>query len=180
MMGRTHAMIGVASLGAFSLISGYFSSETFALLAVAAAFGALLPDLDAAESQIKHLQVMGLKPLTPLSRIIHRALGHRGLLHSLLGVCLASLVVMPLGVWWDWSLPITVSLGYASHLAADACTKSGIPILFPRRRRYYLVPRTWRLTTGSPAEEMLFVVVTLLVLALLLRQWQLSPTLSFT
>ena len=47
-------------------------------------------------------------------------------------------------------------LGCASHLAADATTRSGIPWLYPDQKRYHLLPRSWRFVTGSMAEEALF------------------------
>ena len=156
MMGRTHALIGLASVWSLSVIPGLVRLETVALLSVAAAFGALLPDLDAAESQIKHLKVSGFTPFTPLAVMLNRRLGYRGALHSLLGLGIASLIFLLLGFWWDWNLPLSLALGYATHLAADACTKAGILFLFPRRRRYHLLPRRWRITTDSAAEEVLF------------------------
>ena len=60
-------------------------------------------------------------------------------------------------------------MGYGSHLAADACTKSGIPFLYPRKKRYHLLPRSLRFTTGSLAEDVLFVLLTLFALVLLLH-----------
>lgn len=50
-----------------------------------AVVGALVPDLDATESKIKHVRVMGIKPFVPVYRAINREFGHRGLLHSLWG-----------------------------------------------------------------------------------------------
>lgn len=169
-MGRTHALIGVASLCSLSVVPGLLSSGSLAPLAALAALGALLPDLDAAESKIKRLEIVGLTPFAPLSLALNRTLGHRGVLHSLLGWAVASLLVLPLALWWGWTVPAALSTGYASHLAADACTKSGIPLLYPRRRRCHLLPRILRLTTGSAAEEVVFVALSVLVLGLLLRQ----------
>ena len=64
-------------------------------------------------------------------------------------------------------------LGYASHLAADASTKSGLPLLYvpwfyPHKKRYHLLPPSLRFTTGSQAEEVLFPLLALLILLLLL------------
>lgn len=180
MMGRTHALVGVACVWALSLIPGFSSPEVLAPLSVLAALGALLPDLDAVDSKIKRLEVMGLTPFTPLALMMNQTLGHRGALHSLLGLGVASLFFMLLTFWWSWSIPVALAAGYASHLAADACTKSGIPFLFPRRRRYHLLPRRWRITTGSAAEDVLFIIIALLVLEFLLRQLLLSSSFPST
>ncbi len=81
-MGRTHALLGVASLWLLQPLPGVLTPDTAPPLAIAATFGALLPDLDAAGSTIKYLQVGGVMPFMPLSGLLHRAFGHRGLLHS--------------------------------------------------------------------------------------------------
>ena len=63
-------------------------------------------------------------------------------------------------------------IGWASHLLADAATKSGIRPFYPHRDRFYLLPRTWRITTGSQAEEACFVILAACNLFLLLRSLQ--------
>jgi membrane-bound metal-dependent hydrolase YbcI (DUF457 family) len=42
-----------------------------------------------------------------------------------------------------------LSLGYASHLVGDACTRGGIPLFYPNRRSYRLLLRKIRVVTGS-------------------------------
>lgn len=170
MMGRTHALAGVSTLLAVQGMLGFPSQEIVVPLTIFAALGALLPDLDATESLLKRMVVVGITPFAPLALVLNRALGHRGLLHSLLGWTLFSLLCLPLAWFWNVSLPFALSFGYASHLMADACTKSGIPVFYPRRKRYHLLPRFWRITTGSAAEEVVFVLLALFALALLLHQ----------
>jgi membrane-bound metal-dependent hydrolase YbcI (DUF457 family) len=51
---------------------------------------------------------------------------------------------------------VALSLGYASHLAGDACTRTGIPLLYPRRTHYHLLPHRTRVVTGSEYEELFF------------------------
>ncbi|MBV9469710.1 MAG: metal-dependent hydrolase [Abitibacteriaceae bacterium] len=170
----THALIGINTLWLVEALPPAldpFSVATFniGVLAACAAFGALLPDLDAAQSKIKYLGVNGIQPFYWPAQVLHRHLGHRGVLHSLIGLGLAALLLLPLAAWWSWAVPLAVLLGYASHLAADACTRSGIPFLYPRKRRYHLLPRTLRLVTGSSAEDALFAVCAVFVLLLLLR-----------
>ncbi len=176
MMGRTHAVAGAVSLWVLKDVPGLFTPETLTPLTLFAVLGALLPDLDASESQIKRLAFAGIAPFAPLAVLLNRTLGHRGFLHSLLGWGVASVLFAPLALAWNVGLPLALSLGYASHIAADACTKSGIPLLYPRRKRYHLLPRPLRLTTGSMAEEVIFVALAAFLLLLLLRQ---LPTQAF-
>ncbi len=170
-MGRTHALLGVCSLWLLQPLPGVLTSDTLAPLALAAALGALLPDLDAQGSTLKYLQIGGVTPFMPLSNLLHRAFGHRGLLHSLRGLAACALLGLPLLLLsWPlgWSLFLGLVLGYASHLVGDASTKSGIPLLYPDPRRLHLLPRGFRLTTGSQAEDALLPLLGIAVLALLL------------
>lgn len=170
MMGRTHALAGIASLWLLQIMPVWTSPDLLAPMAAFAALGALLPDLDAAQSKIKHLTVAGVTPFAPLSLALNRTLGHRGLLHSLLGWSLATLLFLPIAFVTNGAVPLALSLGYASHPATDACTKSGIPFWYPRHKRCHLLPRPLRLTTGSAAEEAVFALLGLAVMGLLLRQ----------
>lgn len=134
--------------------------------------GSLAPDADATDAAIFHTRVPGLKGITRrlvegvagtlpffgylirygeyypaagvfwfLSRGEMKA-GHRGVLHSLLGVVLITaltglylaLALRLLG----WSAPILLALGVAGfgagallHLAEDSCTPGGIAWLYP-------------------------------------------------
>ncbi|MDQ2687670.1 MAG: metal-dependent hydrolase [Armatimonadota bacterium] len=176
---RTHALVGVASLWLLEAVphaidpiaaTGQAAPGNIGLLASVAALGALLPDLDAAESKIKHLTVGGgIAPFALPALFLHRAFGHRGLLHSALGLALFGLLVaLPLSFWWGGTPSLALWVGYASHLAADACTRMGIPFLFPNRRRLFLLPPRLRFVTGSPAEDALLPLLALPVLLLLL------------
>ena len=169
-MGRTHALAGVASLWCLQAFPALVNPELLAPLGVLAALGALLPDLDAKQSQIKHLAVAGVRPFLPLSSLLNRTFGHRGVLHSLLGWGTATLVLLPLALVAGLAVPLAISLGYASHLATDACTKSGIPFFYPHRKRYLLLPRPLRLTTGSQAEDAVFALMAVFVVGLMLHQ----------
>jgi inner membrane protein len=189
MLWRTHVLAGISCLWLLEAVPPGIQRDNLALLAGVAAFGALLPDLDAAESKIKHLSVARIKPFYIPAQAIHRQLGHRGFSHSLAGVALLALVAssatlaieyidLPLLSFWNWQASAALVLGYASHLAADASTKSGIPLLYvplvyPKKRRYHLLPPSLRFTTGSQAEETLFPLLALLILLLLLNH--LSP-----
>ena len=169
-MGRTHALAGVASLWCLQLFAAVVQPNILAPLSLLTALGALLPDLDASQSQTKYLSIAGITPFMPLASLLNRRLGHRGLLHSALGWDIASFLLLPLSLLAGCAVPLALSLGYASHLATDACTKSGIPFLYPKRKRYHLLPRPLRLTTGSMAEDVVFAVSAVLVAGLMLRQ----------
>ena len=84
----THAFFGISTLWLLAPLPPEVIGYDFGTLAAFAAFGALLPDLDATESKIKHLKLFGtsFKPFLLASQIIHWSDQHRGLLHSLTGL----------------------------------------------------------------------------------------------
>ncbi|MDQ3812725.1 MAG: metal-dependent hydrolase [Armatimonadota bacterium] len=129
----THALLGISTLWLLSPLPTDVIGYDMGTLAAVAAFGVLLPDLDAAQSQIKHLRLLGtpFKPFFWPSYIIHRSDRHRGLLHSLLGLGFFALISLPLSVHPGWQPWLILVLGCASHLAADACTKTGVPLFYP-------------------------------------------------
>jgi len=72
----------------------------FGTLAVCALLGALLPDFDALESKIKHLEILGtnFKPFLLSDQVVHRTDQHRGLLHSFWGLGLVAFITEPQSV----------------------------------------------------------------------------------
>ncbi len=172
MTGRTHLVGGVASLWLLTpltLNSSTGDAGSIGLVAAAAALGALLPDLDARDSLVKRLKIGEIAPFALPALLLYRTLGHRGLLHSALGLLLAALVAgLPLSVWLGWSAGGGLMLGYLSHLLLDACTPSGIPLRYPNKHRWHLLPPSLRVTTGSPEEEIVFALLAVLALGLLL------------
>jgi membrane-bound metal-dependent hydrolase YbcI (DUF457 family) len=145
------------------------NAAILANLMVFCVIGALVPNLDAVESKIKHVKVLGIKPLVPLSRAMNNEFGHRGLLHSLRGWVGATVLILPLGAVIGWLPVVALSLGYASHLAGDACTRTGIPLLHPKRIPFHLLPVRIRVVTGSEYEELFFITFVLLAIAMLLE-----------
>jgi inner membrane protein len=166
---RTHVMAGMASLWFLYPLPDALVAETIGPAVAAATLGSLLPDLDAAHSKLKHWQIGGVRPLWLMGELLYRQLGHRGLLHSLAGLAGVALIALPGVPWWGWAAAAGLILGYGSHLATDACTRSGIPLLYPRPQRRHLLPQGLRFVTGSQAEEVLFVLLSLPVLLLLLN-----------
>ncbi len=167
-MWRTHILFGINSLWLIDPLIHTSSSTNIGVLAAIAAYGALLPDLDAAESKIKSISVSGIRPFAPISSLIYNSWGHRGPLHSWLGLGFTGIVALAVSFWWGWEASMAIFLGYVSHLAADACTKTGIPFFYPNMRRYFLLPPRLRITTGSGAEEILFPFLAIAALLLLL------------
>lgn len=147
-------------------------AASLGLLAGLAALGALLPDLDAHESKIKHMAVAkGVEPFALPSLLLSRLLGHRGLLHSLLGWGIAALVVgLPTFLVAGLPPALALILGYGSHVLLDACTKHGVPLLYPRQRKWHALPPALRITTGSAVEDLFFLPLALLSLWLLLSR----------
>jgi len=164
---RTHAACGVASLWCVAALpASAFPSANFGLLAAVAALGALLPDLDAPVSKLSAWSLGGIRPLYPVARAVSARLGHRGPLHSWPGLVFAAAMGTALAVFLGALAGVSLWLGYASHLAADACTVSGIP-LSPGRRRLWLLPPRLRIVTGSPPEDIVFAAASSLALWLL-------------
>ena len=119
------------------------------------------------------------RPLNPLGGLLYAAWGHRGPLHSLLGLAAFGLAcALPMTLRWGGEYGAAALLGYGSHLALDAMTLRGVPLLPSRgqdgrwglRRRQHLLPRRLRFVTGSSAEDVLQALLFGAVLVLLLTR----------
>lgn len=139
-----------------------------AKLMIYCVMGVMVPDLDAVESKIKHVKLRSIKPFVPITGAINAEFGHRGLLHSLWGWVGWTILILPLGAVTSWLCLTALSLGYASHLVGDACTRTGIPLLYPSKKQFNLLPPGIRVITGSDYEEVFFVTLGLLSLIQLL------------
>src|SRR5579875_743778 len=147
----------------------------------AVGFGSLLPDIDNARSSIGH-------KFGPISKEIQRLAGHRELFHSLLGLVLGSLLAFGLeqaviyllsqrGLILPEQLVKTshlvflgVLFGCVMHIAADALTLGGVPLLWPNRKRYgFPANPHWRFRTGSWRE---FVIVWSFMIVVGIAIWQ--------
>lgn len=164
MTGKTHALIGVAAVLFLHPALPTQPIQYGAALAVAA-LGALAPDVDSDESQIRQITKTNRK------RGVHGWLvsalmpSHRGITHSalaLLAVYLVASLYVPV-----WAYGLAFVIGYASHLLADGITTSGIPFLWPLSFRF--IPYFRPVRTGGVLEQ----VVALGVVAALL--WRFSP-----
>jgi inner membrane protein len=164
-MWRTHVLGGVCSLWLLAPVLGGNDAANVGVLAAVAAFGALLPDLDAAQSKIRSLGAFGIQPFNPVGAAVSGMLGHRGFLHSPKALVFLASCAAVLSMWIGSAPAAALWLGYASHLALDACTKSGIP---GRSGRIFLVPPFLRVVTGSPNEDAYFMLLAAAASALLL------------
>lgn len=159
MRGSTHAVIGANTVW----IPLLFGMTIQPWLVGIGALAALLPDLDANESKIKHLTFggyigkmrVGIKPFAPIAMIFSAIFGHRGVLHSLFALEIVAFGASFLIPYTSMSLWLVILLGYASHLAADALTKSGIEFLWPWKKNVGLLPRALRVKTGGIVDTLL-------------------------
>jgi inner membrane protein len=95
-----------------------------------------LPDVDSPHS------FLGRKVL-PVSVTLEATAGHRGVLHSLLGLVLVCAALgfalrfwLPPGLVYG-VLP-AIAAGYLSHLLLDALNPGGVPLLWPLKKRFSL------------------------------------------
>lgn len=126
MLWRTHILAG-ASAGL--LVAGHGADlKTMAISAGVAGIGALLPDIDSPHSKL------GRKvPMLP--KLLTVTVGHRGLLHSIPGAIMVSLLMASVAKLFLTNLfpdlLLLVMAGYLSHIFIDTFTNSGCPWLWP-------------------------------------------------
>ena len=188
MLGKSHLLVGLTAgvvLDSIAHISG--SSLTMsgsvslslvvnkAIFYFMVGFGALLPDIDNARSS------MGRK-LGWISKEIQHVAGHRTLFHSILGLVLGSLLAIGLERLVEYLLGqrgfvfpaqfigashlvfFAVLFGCVMHIAADALTEGGVPLLWPNHRRFGFPPNSrWRFRTGDWPEYVIVYLFMLLV-----------------
>jgi inner membrane protein len=161
----THELVGVSLAVAAGRVLEAGPLE-MAGLAAAALFGSRLPDVDQFSARV-HRRTP-LERRTRLGRVAGAVLrlplvlfalvvSHRTVTHSALAcaaaAALAALVASPAGPGVALVIAGGVAIGYASHVAADACTPAGVTLWAPlSRRRAWLLPRGARIRTGSWSE----------------------------
>ncbi len=151
MMALTHVAVGtVAYAGLATLFGGDVSGAALG----AAALGSLLPDVDTPSSRAGFC-------VYPLALWLERKFGHRTVTHSITGIGVFALLFAPLLLFgWGHVLFMALVCGFTFHLAGDACTKAGIPLMWPRRERWVFPgDAKFRLKTGSMAEWIVLGVV---------------------
>lgn len=135
MMAGSHIAVGAALWAGVARLTGLETVEPQAL--AAAALGSLLPDID-------HPQSWAGRKVPFISIPLSFLLGHRGITHSALAALACAMLLTFMGTGW---LAAPVVVGYLSHLLADGLTPSGVPLLWPNKRRFSLnLCRTGSLT----------------------------------
>jgi membrane-bound metal-dependent hydrolase YbcI (DUF457 family) len=173
----THQIAGVG-LAAVAGAAVDVPTTTAVVLAGAAWVGSMLPDADMAGSRVYRrtrverrnllARVIGTVIRLPLRLLV--LLPHRGITHSLFACALAAVVVAVLVSLVAPTVAVAagtgLAIGYAAHIAADACTPSGVPLLAPvSRSRRWLLPKPARIPTGSLREYAAATVLTATLLA---------------
>lgn len=180
MEGRSHLLVGLTAgvvLDSFVHLTGdpltAAKTVTLTLLVrkavfyIMVGFGALLPDIDNARSTLG--RKMGL-----ISKEIQHLAGHRTLFHSLLGLLIGSLLAIGLEQVVTYILVVhgyvvsaslvesshlvffAVLFGCVMHIAADALTLGGVPLLWPDRKRFGFPPDAhMRFRTGTWPEHVI-------------------------
>lgn len=145
-MACSHIIVGTAT---WTWLASRFGLPPLDPLALGmAALGSLAPDIDHPKSTLGSR----LKPISvPISVIF----GHRGITHSLLAVGGCAWVLLESGVYTGLTAPFLV--GYMMHLAGDMLSPSGLPLLYPlKRRRTFALPI---LKTGGFSEQIVVVLL---------------------
>lgn len=166
---RTHVTFGLAfTIFGFTILNLPFNPFGIIITAL----GSLFPDLDAHESKIKNLQLSKkkgllslIKPFEVLGFVLHKTFGHRGALHSLVGLIGFSYLAYLINNFFGSYAPERESLfylyfflGFLSHLLSDMFTKSGIEILYPWKKNFRFLPRSIAIRSNSFLDQVLFVV----------------------
>lgn len=126
MMAGSHMVVGAALWAVTAKLGGGNPAEPGAL--GAAVLGSLLPDID-------HPQSWAGRKMRAISVPLSLLVGHRGITHSAVAVVAGLALLLVMGMGW-MAAPVVV--GYLSHLLADSLTPSGVPLLWPSRRRFTL------------------------------------------
>jgi inner membrane protein len=139
--------------------------------------GSMLPDADLAGARVyrrtrverRVLLARGVGSLARLPLRLLVVLPHRGVTHSLFAGALAAVLAGILVSLAEPSVAVTagagMAIGYLAHIAADACTPSGVAVWAPvSRRRHHLLPAPARIPTGSLREYGLAALLATLLL----------------
>ena len=159
MMAKSHAITGLATwLVVAPLLHAPPLAPSCLMLAL---LGSLLPDIDHPASWVG-------RRVKPVSTVISRMFGHRGITHSALVVVVLAALLNRRGYSQD--SVAAVSVGYLSHLAADMLSSAGLRLAWP-------LPGNWALPvyrTGTLSELVLLSGICVLAGYVLLQH----PTMS--
>ena len=194
MEGRSHLLVGLTAgvvFDSFAHLSGspLTTAKVVTLTLVvkkivyyaSVGFGALLPDIDNARSTLGH-------KLGRISKEIQHIAGHRTIFHSILGLVAGSLLAIVLQelviyllaqrgftapalyIRGSYLVLFAVLFGCVMHIAADALTQGGVPLLWPYRKHFGFPPNPrWRFRTGTWPE---FAIVWGFMILVAIAIWQ--------
>ncbi len=148
MKGYTHAAVG-ANVIWLALLTHQVDQYAPILIGVCA-IAALLPDLDAPHSKIHRLT-------RGFTRIFQPLFPHRTFFHSLLFLLILFVIVTLTTTFIHPFLPIAITVGYLTHPLIDALTPGGVEFLYPKRKRYHLLPYGYRVAVGGLVDTIMFV-----------------------
>jgi inner membrane protein len=154
MMGRSHTLIGLATVTA--LAAANFWPLSPAVLA-ATAIGSLAPNID-------HPQSTFGQPLFFVSYPMNATIGHRTGTHSFLALAFCTLGVLIAEAAGYANVGYGFLVGYVAHIGADLLTIEGCALLYPwDRARYAFWPAV---QTGSLGEAVILLPILGLILGI--------------
>jgi inner membrane protein len=152
MTGKTHLIIG-ASAGAAMALATSSAPAPGLLMILAAAIGALLPDIDSPNSMVSRR----IRP----ARLLFMWFSHRTITHSVFAMLalITAAYVLVLNDARLWIVAYPIVAGYASHIGADMATVDGIPLFYPFwSRSLHVLPPFFRVMTGGLVESVFYVL----------------------
>lgn len=160
MVGKTHQLIGFASVYSAALLTGVegINIQTFIACFILISLGSLTPDLDNEKNKIYTLVPIGQRTF---SEVFERVFGkHRSVSHSFIGI----LILGWISHWLMYHIPLengfnadylwaSFMIALIAHIGADMYTKDGVPLLWPLKITFYGIPfKPLRIRTGSWVE----------------------------
>lgn len=124
---KTHIAAGLVAGSLYM----QFNADIKTVYLTASVIGSLLPDIDEPKSYV------GRKTKST-SSLIKFLFGHRGITHSILFMSILHLLLFILFKYKNINISVLYlfTIGYFSHLLVDFITKGGIPLLYPKKKRY--------------------------------------------
>lgn len=177
MTGRTHLMLGVIA-AQLAVDAGYVASTP--LVWTATIFGAIAPDFDSPDATVlrpsslvraylpRWLRTLIDLPFQIIGGIVRLFTRHRGITHW----PIVPIGLLLLGLALRMPLLALFCLGYLTHIAADACTLGGAPLLAPFRSRCFSLTRC---RSGGTVDILLFsICIVLFVWRRVAGDWPLA------
>lgn len=112
-------------------------------------FASLLPDIDHPQSKLG-------RKVKPISWLVNKVFGHRGVLHSIFPAIILYFVFV-YAIGWK-TVGMGLSVGFVSHLMSDALTKEGINFTHPVAQTRI----SGFIKTGGAMEWVFFLVVSII------------------